>query len=237
MFLHLPQYYIKCLFWHLLHCYCPQSGPPVGWINTSVSCLVKLPLWCCDYITLVPLVLWVMTVTSTPLQLSWLVDWHGVDLLSLCFGWLIPKRMVVDPWSMGFTVLSFMVIYLFHLPFCWKEWGDHDEDWGFGWWLPQWNEVGSPRVVKKKCLVQTFRAWVIVACAAGFVLWCKHYHCEWGTKPCLLQELLYWLPPGTIMQWSSVFYNDASVESVKALLYDRCVCWECESTTVWSLCL
>ena len=29
----------------------------VGWINTSVSCLVKLPLWCCNYVTLVPVVL------------------------------------------------------------------------------------------------------------------------------------------------------------------------------------
>ena len=86
---------------------------PGGWINTSVSCLVKLPLWCCNYLTLVSLVLWVFTMTSTPLQLSWLVDRHGVGLLSLCFGWLIPKRLVVYPWPMGFTELSFMVNYLF----------------------------------------------------------------------------------------------------------------------------
>ena len=169
------------------------SGPAVGWINTSVSCLVKLPLWCCNYITLVPLVLWAITMTSTPLQLSWLVDRHGVGLLSLCFGWTIPKRMVVDPWSTGFAVFSFMVIYLFHHPFCWKGWRDHDEDCGFGWWLPQWHEVVSPKVVKKKWLVETLRVRVIVARATGCVLWC-----------CLLQ-------------W--------------------CVCWECESTTVWSLCL
>ena len=83
------------------------------WINTSVSCLVKLPLWCCNYLSLVPVVLWVFTMTSTPLQLSWLVDRHGVGLLSLCFGWLIPKRVVVDPWPMGFTKFSFMVNYLF----------------------------------------------------------------------------------------------------------------------------
>ena len=25
------------------------SGHAGGWINTSVSCLVKLPLWCCNY--------------------------------------------------------------------------------------------------------------------------------------------------------------------------------------------
>ena len=29
-----------------------------------------------------------------------------------------------------------------------------------------------------------------------------------------------------------VFYNDASFESVKALLFDHCVCLECKSTTV-----
>ena len=57
-------------------------------------------------LTLVSLVLWVFTMTSTPLQLSWLVDWHGVGLLSLGFGWLIPKRVVVDPWSTGFYVFS-----------------------------------------------------------------------------------------------------------------------------------
>ena len=50
------------------------------------------------------------------------MDIHGLGLLSLCFGWPIPKRMVVDPWLTGFTVFSFMVIYLFHHPFCWKGW-------------------------------------------------------------------------------------------------------------------
>ena len=109
-------------------------------------------------LTLVSLVLWVITMTSTPLQLSWLVYWHGVGLLSLCFGWLIPKRVVVDPWSTGFTVFSLMVIYLSHYPIYWEGWGDYDEDWDFGWWLPQWHEVGSPRVVKKN----------------GWYIYCKH---------------------------------------------------------------
>ena len=198
-----------------------------------MSYLVKLPLWCCNYITLVTLSnhydIYSTTIVLTGEQ-AW--SWSA-----LCFGWTIPKRIVVDPWSTGFTVFSSMVIYLFHHPFCWKGYEDHNEDWGFGWWLPQWNEGRSPGVVNKKWLVQTLRALVIVACATGCVLWCKHYHFEWGTKPCLLQKLLNWLPSGTIMQWSSVFYNDASVESVKAPLFDHYVCWECESATVWSLCL
>ena len=79
---------------------------PLGLVWSNSHCGVVTTL------TLVSLVLWVITMTSTPLQLSWLVDWHGVGLLSLCFGWLIPKRVVVDPWSTGFTMFSLMVIIL-----------------------------------------------------------------------------------------------------------------------------
>ena len=53
------------------------SGHAAGWINTSVSCLVKLPLLFLGTLTLVSLVLWVSTKTPTSLQLSWLVDRHG----------------------------------------------------------------------------------------------------------------------------------------------------------------
>ena len=54
------------------------SGPAGAWINTSVSCLVKLPLLFLAMGTLVSLVLWVSTQIPTSLQLSWLVDKHGV---------------------------------------------------------------------------------------------------------------------------------------------------------------
>ena len=53
------------------------SGHVAGWINTSVSCLVKLPLLFLATLTLVWLVLWVSTKTPTSLQLSWLVQRHG----------------------------------------------------------------------------------------------------------------------------------------------------------------
>ena len=53
------------------------SGHVAGWINTSVSCLVKLPLLFLATLTLVSLVLWVSTKTPTSLQLSWLVHTHG----------------------------------------------------------------------------------------------------------------------------------------------------------------
>ena len=123
------------------------SGHVAGWINTSVSCLVKLPLLflAMGTLTLVSLVLWVSTQIPTSLQLSWLVDKHGVflwmkvysahctqnivninktqykqanlstilqvGLLSLCFGWPIPKGWW-DQWPMGFTKFCFMVIYI-----------------------------------------------------------------------------------------------------------------------------
>ena len=120
------------------------------WSNSHCGFVITL--------TFVSLVLWVFSMTSTPLQLSWLVDWHVIGLLPLCFGWLIPKRVVVDPWSTGFYVFSLMVIYLSHYPIYWEGWGDYNEGWDFGWWLPQWQEVRSPRVVKKKWLVQTLQA-------------------------------------------------------------------------------
>jgi hypothetical protein len=36
-----------------------------------------------------------------------------VGLLLLCFGWPTPKGWW-NPWPMGFTTFSFMVIYLIH---------------------------------------------------------------------------------------------------------------------------
>ena len=46
------------------------SGHAAGWINTSVSCLVKLPLLFIATLTLVSLVLGVSTKIPTSLQLS-----------------------------------------------------------------------------------------------------------------------------------------------------------------------
>jgi hypothetical protein len=46
------------------------SGHAAGWINTSVSCLVKLPLLFLATLTLVSLVLGVSTKIPTSLQLS-----------------------------------------------------------------------------------------------------------------------------------------------------------------------
>ena len=54
------------------------SGHAAGWINTSVSCLVKLPLLFIATLTLVSLVMGVSTKIPTSLQLSWLVDRNGV---------------------------------------------------------------------------------------------------------------------------------------------------------------
>ena len=54
------------------------SGHAAGWINTSVSCLVKLPLLFIATLTLVSLVFWVSTKILTSLQLSWMVERHGV---------------------------------------------------------------------------------------------------------------------------------------------------------------
>ena len=56
------------------------SGHAAGWINTSVSCLVKLQLLFLATLTLVSLVLWESIKTPTSLQLSWLVDRHGFFL-------------------------------------------------------------------------------------------------------------------------------------------------------------
>ena len=61
------------------------SGHAAGWINTSVSCLVKLPLLFLATLTLVSLVLWVSTKIPTSLQLSWLVDRHGVFMNDILF--------------------------------------------------------------------------------------------------------------------------------------------------------
>ena len=61
------------------------SGHAAGWINTSVSGLVKLPLLFLVNLTLVSLVLWVSTKTPTSLQLSWLVDRHGVFMNEILF--------------------------------------------------------------------------------------------------------------------------------------------------------
>ena len=205
---HLPQYYTECLVWHLCHCYCPQSGPAIGWINTSVSCLVKLPLWCCNYITLVPLVLWVMTVTSTQLQLSWLVERHGVGLLSLCFGWTIPKKDGGGPMVNRVHCIKFHGDLSIPLPFLlervWRS------QWRLVLWLVSttmtWGGItkSCEKVMAGTNIVSTSNSCICNRMCALM----KHYHCEWGTKPCLLQKLLYWLPPGTIMQWSSVFYKD-----------------------------
>ena len=68
------------------------SGHAADWINTSVSCLVKLPLWFLLTLTLVSLVLWESIKTPTSLQLSILVDRHGVFMKESLFSTLYSEH-------------------------------------------------------------------------------------------------------------------------------------------------
>ena len=68
------------------------SGQAAGWINTSVSCFVRLSLLFIATLTLVSLVLGVSTKIPTSLQLSWLVDRNWVFMNESLFRTLFSEH-------------------------------------------------------------------------------------------------------------------------------------------------
>ena len=112
------------------------SGHAAGWINTSVSCLVKLQLLFLATLTLVSLVLWESIKTPTWLQLSWLVDRHGFFYERKFIQHIVFRTLLTSvkhntkknylqyyklvyyrwpyQWPMGFSTFSLMVIDLIH---------------------------------------------------------------------------------------------------------------------------
>ena len=104
--------------------------PAGGWINTSVSCLVKLPLWCCNY----PNTCVISTLSnhydiySTRIVLTGGQTWSWSAVIVV---WLADTQKdevqqgslyLVCPWFIYSNTLSVE---------------NHNEVWGSGWWLPQ----------------------------------------------------------------------------------------------------